>query len=94
MKREDHPSAIKLQKLKELRIQKLLKQLLDIDLKGVEHKIYITKEFKADLTVHEGKWCTDYIRQLIVKYNYQIDKTKKMVISQFERELILKVEKS
>ena len=94
MKREEHPSTVKLQKLKELRIQKLLKQLLDIDLKGVEHKIYITKEFKADLTVNEGKWCTDYIRKLIVKYNYQIDKTKKMVISQFERELILKVEKN
>ena len=40
MKREEHPSTVKLQKLKELRIQKLLKQLLDIDLK--ENGVLIT----------------------------------------------------
>ena len=32
-KRKDHPSAIKLEKLKELTIQKLLKKLLDEKIK-------------------------------------------------------------
>ena len=48
-KRKDHPSNIKLEKLKELRIQKLLKQLLDVDLKGVEHRLNITKDFRAEI---------------------------------------------
>ena len=48
-KRKDHPSAIKLEKLKELRIQKLLKKLLDEDLKGVEHRLNITKDFRAEI---------------------------------------------
>ena len=47
MKRKDHPSTIKLQKLKELRIEKLLKKLLDEDLRGVEHRLNITKDYRA-----------------------------------------------
>ena len=51
MKRKDHPSAVKLEKLKELRIQKLLKKLLDEDLKGVEHRLNITKDFRAEIVL-------------------------------------------
>ena len=40
--RKDHPSYNKVEKLKELRLQKLLKQLLDVDLKGVEHNLNLS----------------------------------------------------
>ena len=60
-KRKDHPSAIKLEKLKELRIQKLLKKLLDEDLKGVEHRLNITKDFRAEIII-DGKWVKSKIK--------------------------------
>ena len=83
MKRDEHPSAVKLERLKELRRQKLLKQLLEIDLKGVEHRVYITKESKADLTINDGAWITDKIRKLIVVHNYKIDQLKNKFIKDF-----------
>ena len=90
-KRKDHPSAIKLEKLKELRIQKLLKKLLDEDLKGVEHRLNITKDFRAEI-LEEGTWVNEHIRTTIVKHNWQISRQQNWVIKDFEPELILEVE--
>ena len=91
-KRKDHPSAIKLERLKELRIQKLLKKLLDEDLKGVEHRINITKDFRAEI-LDGGGWASEYIRTTIVKHNWQISRQQNWQIKNFEPELILEVEK-
>ena len=92
-KRKDHPSAIKLEKLKELRIQKLLKKLLDEDLKGVEHRINITKDFRAEILA-DGKWVTEHIRTTIVKHNWQVSRQQNWQIKNFDPKLILEVEKS
>ena len=90
-KRKDHPSAIKLEKLKELRIQKLLKKLLDEDLKGVEHRLNITKDFRAEI-LGEGSWVNEHIRTIIVKHNWQVSRQQNWQIKDFEPELILEVE--
>ena len=90
-KRKDHPSAIKLEKLKELRIQKLLKKLLDEDLKGVEHRLNITNDFRAEI-LGEGTWVNEHIRTTIVKHNWQVSRQQNWQIKDFEPELILEVE--
>ena len=92
-KRKDHPSNIKLERLKELRIQKLLKQLLDEDLKGVEHRLNITKDFRAEI-LDGGGWVTEFVRTTIVKHNWQVSRQQNWTIKDFEPELILEVEKS
>lgn len=92
MKRKDHPSTVKLEKLKELRIQKLLTKLLDEDLKGVEHRLNITKDNRAEI-LDGGSWATEYIRTTIVKHNWQVSRQQNWAIKDFEPELILKVEK-
>ena len=92
-KRKDHPSAIKLEKLKELRIQKLLKKLLDEDLKGVEHRLNITKDFRAEIII-DGTWVNEYIRTTIVKHNWEISRQRNWQIKDFEPELILEVEEN
>ena len=91
-KRKDHPSNIKLQKLKELRIERLLKKLLDEDLRGVEHRLNITKDFRAEI-LEEGTWVNEHIRTAIVKHNWQVSRQQNWVIKDFEPELILEVER-
>ena len=91
-KRKDHPSSIKLEKLKELRTQKLLKKLLDQDLRGVEHILHITKDFRAEI-LEDGKWVNEQIRTAIVKHNWEINRQQNWVIKDYEPELILEVEK-
>ena len=83
MKRKEHPSAIKLENLKANKIDKLVKKLIEVDLKGVEHRVHLTKDNRADLTVNDGRWITDSIRQIIVKHNYAIDQVKKFQIKNF-----------
>ena len=90
-KRKDHPSYIKLEKLKELRIQKLLKKLLDEDLRGVEHRLNITKDFRAEILA-DGTWVNEHIRTAIVKHNWEISRQQNWQIKDFEPELILEVE--
>ena len=90
-RRKDHPSNIKLEKLKELRIERLLKKLLDEDLKGVEHRLNITKDFRAEI-LDGGGWVSEYIRTTIVKHNWQVSRQQNWAIKEFEPELILEVE--
>ena len=92
-KRKDHPSNIKLEKLKELRIQKLLKKLLDEDLRCVEHRLNITKDFRAEI-LEGGGWVNEHIRTTIVKHNWQVSRQQNWSIKDFEPELILEVEKN
>tara|TARA_R100000734_G_scaffold15290_1_gene11468 strand:- start:553 stop:834 length:282 start_codon:yes stop_codon:yes gene_type:complete len=83
MKRDETPSGKKLNFLKINRKKELVRKLLDIDLRGVEHNIYITKGFKADLTVNDGEWITEKIRKIIVLHNYRISKIKNFQIKDF-----------
>tara|TARA_R100000655_G_scaffold28882_1_gene58656 strand:+ start:458 stop:760 length:303 start_codon:yes stop_codon:yes gene_type:complete len=94
MRRKDKPSYNKLEKLKEIRKKRLVRLLLDVELRGVDHKIYITKDFRADLTVHDGDWVSDHIRTAIVKHNYEINKIPKLQVKDFTMQEIKEYEKT
>ena len=94
MRRKDRPSFNKLEKLKDIRKKRLVRLLLDVELRGVDHKIYITKDFRADLTVHDGDWISDHIRTAIVKHNYEINKIPKLQVKDFTMQEIKEYEKT
>ena len=94
MKRKDSPSYNKLEKLKEIRRKGLVRKLLDIQLRGVEHRVHITSDSRADLTVHDGDWVTDHIRTAIVKHNYEINRLPTLQVKDFEPSEIREYESS
>ena len=94
MKRKEIPSNNKLEKLKEIRRKGLLKLLLDVELRGVEHRVHITSDSRADLTVHDGDWITDHIRTAIVKHNYEINKIPNLQVKDFSVQEIKEYEKT
>ena len=94
MKRIEKPSGRKLHFLKENRKENLVRKLLDIDLRGVDHKVYITNDYRADLTVNDGKWITDYIREKIMKHNYKISRIPKLQVKDFDMQEIKAYEES
>jgi len=94
MRRKDKPSYNKLEKLKEIRRKGLLKLLLDVELRGVEHRVYITDDSRADLTVNDGDWINDHIRTAIVKHNYEINKIPKLQVKDFTMKEIKEYEDS
>jgi len=69
--------------LQENRRKSLVRLLLDVELRGVDHKIYITNDSRADLTVNDGNWVNDHIRTAIVKHNYEINKIPKLQVKDF-----------
>jgi len=83
MKRSETPATIKLKFLQENRRKRLVRLLLDIELRGVEHRVYITNDSRADLTVNDGDWINDHIRTAIVKHNYEINKIPKLQVKDF-----------
>ena len=83
MKRDEKPSNNKLEKLKEIRKKGLLKLLLDVELRGVEHRVHITSDSRADLTINDGDWVNDHIRTAIVKHNYEINKIPNLQVKDF-----------
>ena len=72
----------KLKILKLNRISNLEKKLLDQDLRGYDHYVFIDGNRKAQL-ITNGKWVTEFIRTTVLKHNYQIDKVSKMLIKDF-----------
>ena len=94
MTRKDKSSSDKLERLKQIRQKRLVKELLDIQLRGVDHKIYITKDFRADLTVNDGDWINDHIRTAIVKHNYEINKIPSLQVKDFSIQEIREYEKT
>ena len=94
MKREEHSSWKKLKFLQENRKKNLVKLLLDVELRGVDHKIHIKKDSRADLTVNDGNWVNDHIRTAIVKHNYEINKIPKLQVKDFSIKEIREYERS
>ena len=94
MKRNETPSGKKLDRLKEIRRKILVRKLLDIQLRGVEHRVHITSDSRADLTVHDGDWVTDHIRTAIVKHNYEINRLPTLQVKDFEPSEIKEYEKT
>ena len=94
MKRNEKPSYNKLEKLKEIRRKNLVRLLLDIELRGVEHRVHITNDSRADLTINDGDWVNDHIRTAIVKHNYEINRLPTLQVKDFEPSEIKEYEKT
>ena len=84
----------KLRKLKEIRRKDLEKNLLDIELKGYDHYVFINERNKAQVVTEQGRWVAEHIRTAILKFNYEIDKTDSMVVKDFERKYLNEYEKT
>ena len=52
----------KLQRLKEIRRKNLEKNLLDVQLKGQDHYVFINDRKKAQVVFKDGQWVTEHIR--------------------------------
>ena len=87
-------SILKLRKLKEIRRKNLEKNFLEIQMKGMDHYIYIKDNGKALVVYEEGRWVKEHIRTAILKYNYEIDKIDKLLIRDFTDEELKEYEKT
>tara|TARA_B100000287_G_scaffold2805_1_gene2783 strand:- start:895 stop:1176 length:282 start_codon:yes stop_codon:yes gene_type:complete len=84
----------KLKQLKEIRRKDLEKNLLDIELKGYDHYIFINERNKAQVVSKKGGWITEHIRTAVLKFNFEIDKTEKMLVKDFEKKYLKEYEKT
>jgi hypothetical protein len=73
----------KLRKLKEMRLANLERQLLDDTLKGYDHYVFINERGKAQVVTEQGRWVAEHIRTAILKFNFQVDETKKKLVKDF-----------
>ena len=83
----------KLKKLKEIRRKDLEKNLLDVELKGYDHYIFINERNKAQVVSKQGGWVTEHIRTAILKFNFEVDKTDSMLVKDFERKYLNEYER-
>ena len=84
----------KLKKLKQIRRKDLERNLLDVELKGYDHYVFINERNKAQVVTEQGRWVAEHIRTAILKFNYEIDKTNSMVVRDFERKYLKEYEKT
>ena len=85
--------SIKLRRLKEIRRKDLEKNLLDVELKGYDHYVFINERNKAQVVTEQGRLVAEHIRTAILKFNFEIDKTDSMVVKDFERKYLNEYEK-
>ena len=85
--------SLKLHRLKEIRRKDLEKNLLDIELKGYDHYIFINERNKAQVVSKQGGWVTEHIRTAILKFNFEIDKTESMLVKDFEKKYLTEYER-
>ena len=86
--------SIKLKRLKEIRRKDLEKNLLDVELKGYDHYVFINERNKAEVVSKQGGWVSEHIRTAILKFNYEIDKTSSMLVKDFENKYLKEYEKT
>ena len=86
--------SIKLRRLKEIRRKDLEKNLLDVELKGYDHYVFINERNKAQVVTEQGRWVAEHIRTAILKFNYEIDKTDSMMVKDFEKKYLNEYEKT
>ena len=94
MSKSPNPSILKLRKLKEIRRKNLERNFIDIQMKGMDHYVFIKENGKAQVVYEEGRWVAEHIRTAILKYNYEIDKIDKLLIKDFTDEEIIEYEKT
>ena len=86
--------SLKLRKLKEIRRKNLEKNLLDVQLKGQDHYVFINDRKKAQVVSKDGEWITEHIKTSILKFNFEIDKIEKMLVKDFTKEELKEYERS
>ena len=84
----------KLRKLREIRRKNLEKNLLDVQLKGQDHYVFINDRKKAQVVSKDGAWVTEHIKTSILKFNFEIDKIEKMLVKDFTKEELREYERS
>ena len=84
----------KLEKLKQIRRKNLEKNFLEIQMKGMDHYVYIKDNGKAQVVYQEGRWVAEHIRTAILKFNYEIDKIEKLLVKDFTKEELREYEKT
>ena len=84
----------KLKRIKEIRRNNLERNLLDIELKGYDHYIFINERSKAQVVTNQGNWVSEHIRTAILKFNYEIDKIDKLLVKDFTEKEIKEYEKT
>ena len=87
-------SILKLRKLKEIRRKNLEKTFLEIQMKGMDHYVFIKENGKAQVVYQEGRWVTEHIRTAVLKYNYEIDKIDKLLVKDFTDSEVKEYEKT
>ena len=87
-------SILKLRKLKQIRRKNLEKNFLEIQMKGMDHYVFIKENGKAQVVYEEGRWVKEHIRTAILKFNYEIDKIDKLLIRDFTDEELKEYEKT
>ena len=94
MTKSPNPSIQKLRKLKEIRRKNLERNFIDVQMKGMDHHVFIKEYGKAQVVYTEGRWVSEHIRTAILKYNYEIDKIDKLLIKYFTNEELNEYEKT
>tara|TARA_Y100000004_G_scaffold158150_1_gene184295 strand:+ start:57 stop:344 length:288 start_codon:yes stop_codon:yes gene_type:complete len=87
-------SIAKLRKLKEIRRNNLEKNLLEVQLKGQDHYVFIKDNGKAQVIYDQGRWVTEHIRTAVLKFNYEVDKIDNLLIRDFTDEELNAYEKT
>ena len=87
-------SILKLRKLKQIRRKNLEKNLLDVQLKGQDHYVFIKENGKAQVVFKDGQWIAEHIRTAILKFNYEVDKIDKLLVRDFTDDEIKEYEKT
>ena len=87
-------SIEKLRKLKQIRRKNLERNFLEIQMKGMDHYVFIKDNGKAQVIYDEGRWGTEHIRTGLLKYNYEFDKIDKLLIKDFTDEELNEYEKT
>ena len=77
--KRSNKSELKLQKLKENKLEELAKKL-DSDIRGYDHIVQYADNHTASL---RSDWVDENIRTIIIKHNYNVNKVEKMLIRDF-----------
>ena len=86
--------SLKLKRLREIRRKNLEKNLLDVELKGYDHYVFMNDRNKAQVVSKDGAWVTEHIRTSILKFNYEIDKLEKLKVKDFTDKEVIEYEKT
>ena len=86
--------SLKLKRLREIRRKNLEKNLLDFELKGYDHYVFMNDRNKAQVVSKDGAWVTEHIRTSILKFNYEIDKLEKLKVKDFTNIEVIEYEKT